>query len=340
MKITFEEERMQAPYNNNIAVKRMDYCYKILLAFVFFVLLPPMTNAREIALTFDDAPTPDSALMTGAERTQKIIAALQEAGVKDALFYVKADYINPQTAERLKQYTAAGFHLANHSFSHQSANKVDVKTYLMDVYKAHLTLKDFDNLLNYHRFPYLHYGNDLVAINKLQSLLGELGYKDGYVTIDNFDWYISSLITKAVEEGQQLDYDKARDFYVNTLYEAIEFYDAIARQTLKRSSRHVLLLHENDAAALFVGDLIKHLRNKGWKIISSQRAYQDPIAKKFPQTAFHKQGRVAAIANSKGVPETALRHPSENEAYLLKAFNEAGIVTKAATSEPDVKSGE
>lgn len=331
---------MQASYNSNIAVKRMDYCYKTLLAFVFFVLLPPITNAREIALTFDDAPTPDSALMTGAERTQKIIAALQEAGVEDALFYVKAGNINAQTAERLKQYTAAGFHLANHSFTHQSANQVDEKTYLMDVYKAHLTLKDFENLLSYHRFPYLHYGNDLTAINKLQGLLGELGYKDGYVTVDNFDWYISALITKAVEEGQQLDYDKARDFYVNTLYEAIEFYDAIAKQTLKRSPRHVLLLHENDAAALFVGDLIKHLRNEGWKIISSQRAYQDPIAKNFPQTAFQKQGRVAAVANSKGMPEAALRHPSENEAYLLKAFNEAGIVIRSEKPELDITTGE
>lgn len=316
---------MQISYNSDISLQRMNYWYKPLLFFVCILFLPPLTNAREIALTFDDAPTPDSALMTGAERTQKIISALQETGVKDALFYVKAGFINPQNAERLKQYTAAGFHLANHSFSHQSANQIDEKAYLMDVYHAHLALKDFDNLLNYHRFPYLHYGNDLVAINKLQVLLDELGYKDGYVTVDNFDWYISSLITKAVEEGKQIDYDKARDFYVNTLYDTIEFYDSVAQQTLKRSPRHVLLLHENDAAALFVGDLIKHLRDKGWKIISSQRAYQDPIAKSFPQTYFHKQGRVAAIANSKGIPETALRHPSENEAYLQKAFDAAGI---------------
>lgn len=296
----------------------------------FLILLSAVISsicfAREISLTFDDAPTPDSVLMTGAERTQKLIAALKLADVPDALFFVKADYINPQTAGRLTQYADAGFHLASHSFTHQSANQLGVNAYAQDAYKAHLALKPFANVLNYHRFPFLHYGKDLAEINQLQNLLGELGYKDGYVTIDNFDWYISSLITKAAEEKKTINYEKARDFYVKSLYESIEFYDAIAKKSLKRSPRHVLLLHENDAAALFLGDLIQHLRSKGWKIISPQQAYKDPIAKSFPAVAFHKQGRVAAIANSKGVPEAELRHPSENENYLNQAFISAGII--------------
>lgn len=184
----------------------MDNFYCRLLI-IICLILSPLVNAREIALTFDDAPTPDSSLMTGIERTEKIIAALKKSGVDDALFYVKADYINPQ-------------------------------------------------------------------------------------------------------------------------------YKAIAQQTLNRSPRHVLLLHENDAAALFVGDLVKHLQEKGWKIISPQQAYADPMAENFPQVAFQKQGRLAAIAASKGIAESALRHPSENEAYLQKAFNDAGIaVDKNITSK-------
>jgi len=298
-----------------------------LLPLIIVFCFSPIAQAREIALTFDDAPTPDSALMTGVERTQKIIDALKKAEVPDALIFVKADYINPQTAERLTQYADAGFHLANHSFSHQSASQIGLNAYAEDAYKAHLELKPFNNVLNFHRFPYLHYGKDLAEINQLQILLTELGYKDGYVTVDNFDWYISSLITKAAEEKKTINYEKARDFYVNSLYNSIEFYDAIAKKALNRSPRHVLLLHENDAAALFVGDLVKHLRSKGWKIIAPQQAYKDSIAKNFPQVSLHKQGRVAAIASGKGIPETELRHPSENEQYLDQAFQKAGVIT-------------
>lgn len=296
------------------------------LLFAFSLFITSVAGAREIALTFDDAPTPDSALMTGQERTKRIIDALTAAKVPDALFFVKADYINDDTHKRLNQYVAAGFHLANHSYSHKSASELGTLDYPADVYKAHLLLKPFESVLPYHRFPYLHYGKDLPAIISLQQSLTDLGYKDGYVTIDNFDWYISSLLTKAAEEKQTIDYDKARKFYIETLYESIEFYDAIAKKSLGRSPQHVMLLHENDAAALFVGDLIAHLRAKGWKIISPQQAYQDPIARNFPNITFHKQGRVAAIANSKGVPESELRHPSENAEYIDKAFTEAKVV--------------
>lgn len=289
-------------------------------------VIPLDAAAREIALTFDDAPTPDSALMSGAERTAKLIAALRNADVADALFFVKTDYINPQTTTRLKHYTQAGFHLANHSHRHLSANELGVEGYTTDAQKAHSHLKPFENLLMYHRFPYLHYGKDLTAANKLQESLADLGYSDGYVTVDNFDWYINALLVKAADEGKTIDYARARDFYVSTLYEAVEFYDALAKKTLGYSPRHVLLLHENDAAALFVADLVRHLRSKGWKIISPQQAYEDKIAEKFPQTAFQKQGRIAAIASAKGIPEAELRHISESTDYLDKAFLNAEII--------------
>ncbi|GGY88078.1 hypothetical protein GCM10011613_36400 [Cellvibrio zantedeschiae] len=275
------------------------------------------TSAREIALTFDDAPLGDSALMTGAERTNKLIKFLQDAKVPDALFFVTTNNITEQNKNRLHQYTQAGFHLANHSHSHSSAAKLGVNDYLSDAYKAHLILKDFDNRLPFHRFPYLNYGADASAVEKLQAGLGELGYKDGYVTVDNFDWAISGILAKAAEEKKTIDYKKASALYVDTLEQSIEFYDAIAQKTLKRSPRHVLLLHENDAATLFLPDLIARLRSKGWKIISPQDAYKDPIAK---QKVFHKQGRVAGIAANKGVPETDLRHESENMEYLEALF--------------------
>jgi peptidoglycan/xylan/chitin deacetylase (PgdA/CDA1 family) len=292
------------------------------------LLATAFCHAREIALTFDDAPTPDSALMTGQERTKRLTDALIAAKVPDALFFVKADYINDDTRKRLEHYAASGFHLANHSYSHKSANELGALDYPADVYKAHLLLKPLKNVLPYHRFPYLHYGKDAKAITSLQQSLTELGYKDGYVTIDNFDWYMSSLLTKAAEDKKTINYENARKLYVETLVAAIEFYDDVAQKSLGRSPKHVLLLHENDAAALFVGDLITHLRANGWKIIGPQQAYQDPIARNFPDIAFHKQGRVAAIAHSKGVPESELRHVSENTEYLDRVFAAAKIIVQ------------
>ncbi len=300
--------------------------FKKILIGCFFFACGSLGSAREIALTFDDAPTPDSALMTGTERTDKLIAALKSVQVEDVMFFIKADYINDETKKRLLKYADAGFHFGNHSYSHRSAEKIPNDEYLADVYRAHLLIKDLPNFLPYHRFPYLHPGKDKNDIHYLQQELTQLGYRDGYVTVDNFDWYISALLTKAVEEKKAVDFDRARDFYVQTLIQSIEFYDALAQKALKRSPRHVLLLHENDAAALFVDDLVRALRKQGWKIISPQKAYQDKIAKLYPETRFQKQGRIAAIAESRGVPEIELRHESENESYLAEAFKAAVMI--------------
>jgi peptidoglycan/xylan/chitin deacetylase (PgdA/CDA1 family) len=298
----------------------MKFLIRVFLSAVYCFALP--ASAREIALTFDDAPQPDTVLMTGAERTDKLIKALKDAKVPDALFFVTTKNITEQNKSRLNQYTHAGFHLANHSHSHSSASKLGVIDYLSDAYRAHLILKDFDNRLSFHRFPFLNYGADTNAVEKLQSGLGELGYKDGYVTVDNFDWAMSSILVNAAEQNKTIDYAKASALYVDTLEQAIEFYDAIAQKTLKRSPKHVLLLHENDAAALFLPDLIARLRSKGWKIISPQEAYKDPIAK---QKVFYKQGKVAGIAASKGMPEAELRHESENMDYLEALFKERKV---------------
>lgn len=286
--------------------------------------------AGEIALTFDDAPLPSSPMMSGKEKTTKIIKNLKAGGVTDALFFVTTQHINEDSSKRLLQYTDAGFHLANHSHMHKSANKTAVNEYLSDFYLSHLLTKKFDNLLKYHRFPYLHYGKDYQTRKEIQDGISELGYTVGYVTIDNFDWYINSKLLKAFEENTDINYENLSKLYVDLLWQSIEFYDAIAKRTLGRSPKHILLLHENELAALFLEDLIKHIQSKGWTIISPQNAYTDPIAidNNFKHD-FSKQGRVASIAHKRGVDIKELRHPSENMDYIDKKFIEYRVYKKS-----------
>jgi len=106
----------------------------------------------------------------------------------------------------------------------------------------------------------------------------------------------------------------------------IEFYDDIAVSTLGRSPKHVLLLHENEIAALFIGDLIDRIRAKGWKIISPTEAYTDPIAEMYdPSYVLTGQGRVAAIAHSKGISESRLKNQNEDQSYLDNKAIEYGV---------------
>ena len=68
-----------------------------------------------------------------------------------------------------------------------------------------------------------------------------------------------------------------------------------------RSVKHVLLLHETDLNAICIGEVVRGLRKKQWKIISPDEAYTDPIAQIEPvSTTILNQGRVHALAKQLG----------------------------------------
>ena len=119
-----------------------------------------------------------------------------------------------------------------------------------------------------------------------------------------------------------MDMEALRDLYVETLLQAANFYEGIARETLKRSPVHILLLHETDLAALFVDDLVMALRADGWEIATMDEAYADPLASVEPDTWFLGSGRVAALAHCEGWKPRALVHDRTDEEVLDRLFAE------------------
>ncbi len=316
----------------SMAQKNCDTLYMILKKRLFcfslsLLLQWPVLNAREIAITFDDAPRPDTRFFTAEERNQKLLQALTEQDVK-ALFFITTRHINNSNKSRLKLYTEHGHLLANHSHQHLSANTIDAKDYLADVTKAHKILNDFPGYVPFFRYPMLHEGNSIEKRDIIRKGLSELNLANGYVTIDNYDWYLDSLLQQAVKQKRDIHLEVWEEYYIQHLLSSIQFYDAIANEYLNRSPKHVLLLHENDLAALFVGKLIDRLKKDGWKIIDPVEAYQDPIAQITPETLFNNQGRVAAIAETKGAQRKKLVQNSEDDVYLKARAVELKLVSE------------
>lgn len=281
---------------------------------------PPQRN---IALTFDDATRGDGPLLTGVERTDTLIKALKQADVKEAMFFVTTRNVvsaGDNGPVRLRAYTDAGHVLGNHSHSHQWLWRTDTDAYIADLDRAIAFLADFDNVRPYYRFPFLDEGRAIDKRDALRAALDSRELKNGYVTVDTYDWYLVRLADEARRAGADLDLDKLRDLYVDVIVRSTEFYDAMAQQTLGRSPHHVLLLHENDLAALFIGDLVEALRKRGFRIIPSTLAFDDPIAGREPDTLFLGQGRIAALAHEAGWARRDLVSPTEDEDYLRKRF--------------------
>ena len=302
----------------------------LLLAALLSLAATPAQAQKRIAFSFDDVPRQPGGFMTVEERTTRLIAALRRSGIRQAAFFVTPGHLErpwgPGGEARIAAYVRAGHVIANHSFSHPSLSQVGAEIYLADIDRAAEWLRGRRGYRPWFRYPYLDEGTrgqpDMSVRDAVRLGLGQRALLNGYVTVDSYDWYLDSLATRARAAGQTLDMDALRDLYVRTVVETAEWQDRLARETLRRQPVHVVLMHETDLEALFLPDAVRALRARGWRIATMDEAYRDPIARVTPDTRYLGGGRVTAIAAAAGRPVREMIPPLNEEAEILRLFNE------------------
>jgi peptidoglycan/xylan/chitin deacetylase (PgdA/CDA1 family) len=256
---------------------------------------------KRIALSFDDAPRHRGAFLTPDERTERLIDALRAAGVTQAAFFVNpAKLDTPEGAggeARLAAYVAAGHVLANHTFRHPNLLNVTAEAFLAEIDETEAWLHDRPGRRPWFRFPYLNEGGrDKAKRDAVRAGLRARGLSNGHVSADGSDWSLEALTVEAANAGKSIDMEALRRLYVTSQMSGIAYHDELARRTLGRSPAHVMLLHETDLAALFVGDLVDELRRHGWTIITMDEAYADPFYQMEPDVPYASGTLTGSVA--------------------------------------------
>lgn len=303
---------------------------RLLLPFLILLLLPiPAAAQKLIALSFDDAPRGRGAFFTPDERTERIIAELKAADAPQAVFFVnpgalgRGDGVGGE--ERLAAYVAAGHVIANHSFSHPHLNATSTEAYLADIDKAEAWLKGRPGYRPWFRFPFLDEGGqDKVKRDALRAGLAARGLRNGYVTAESSDWHLETLAIQAAKAGKPIDRDALGRLYVTWHVEAADHSDALMRQVIGRQPVQMMLLHETDLAALYIGDLVRALQADGWTVVSADTAYADPIGALMPDVPSANGTLTEALAWQAGVP--APRWYRYNDTRLATAEFDAKVL--------------
>ncbi len=278
-----------------------------------------------ISLTFDDGITYNRAGYKFEDWNQMILNALAKHDIKAAFFVTGFNKVDKKGQYLLKSWDDAGHLIGNHTYSHPNYNNVNIgiKEFREEFIGTDTLISQLTNYTKLFRFPYLKEGETPEEVQAIRSFLKDQGYKNGYVTVDASDWYIDSRLRKRLKENPDTSTAPFRDFYLEHLLERANYYEKLSYEMTGRHINHTLLLHHNLTSALFLDDLIKMFKSNGWKVISAEEAYQDPIFDQTPQYA--GESLIWALAKASGRYKEHLRYPAEDSRYEEKRMNDLGL---------------
>lgn len=290
----------------------------------------PQSNGQSkprIAFTFDDGQINDIGPYGLEEWNQMLLGHLKKEKLKAILFSTGRNKMSERGKYILSSWNDAGHLIANHTFSHPNFNSeaVTLESFKSELVRNDNIIHSYSNYLPYFRFPYLKEGNTKEKINGFRQFLKEKGYKNGHVTVDASDWYIDSRLVQRIKQNPKADISGFGQYYKKHLLEKAQFYDSCAYVMTHRRIDHVLLLHHNLAAALFLDDLIQHFKDNGWEVINADTAYKDEIYGEEPDHVPAGESLIWALAKKSGKFEKVLRYPAEDEKYEKPLMDQLGL---------------
>lgn len=253
---------------------------------------------KYVAITIDDLPasTQDSSYENKYYITQNLIEKISAPDipvigfVNEGKLYSGGE-LQTNRVELLKLWLDAGFELGNHTFSHNSLNKVSLDEYTTDIIKGEKILKVLSDKIKYFRHPYLHTGLSNEVRNGCKNFLIDHGYTAAPVTIDNSEWIYARAYENAYSVSNKELTKKIGADYVNYMENVFAYYESQSQKLFGRNIKHILLIHVNRLNADLFGKLSLMIKKRGYKFITLDEALSDDAYKS--EDKFYKNNGIS-----------------------------------------------
>jgi peptidoglycan-N-acetylglucosamine deacetylase len=277
-------------------------------------------STAQLAVTMDDFNVLEHVHLTGAERSERILAALRRHGTQAMALVVGRNAETPAGHTILDRWAADGHVIGNHSYSHLDfhAASTTAKAFVADFERGDEVLRGRRGFEKFFRFPMLREGNTAEKRDAMRRALAAGSYRNAYVTIDNSDYLIANELRDRFIADPRTDPRPYRDIYLRHMLAFARYFRDAARDVFGRDIPHTLLTHFNLLSALYLGDLLDALRDDGWSIARVSAVYQDDVFQRQPGVLPAGDSLVWACAQE--TRRTLPKAPVENDAWLQREF--------------------
>jgi hypothetical protein len=274
----------------------------------------------------DDPKIDVSPQMSWHETNERILGTLAGRKLKAALFVCGMRVNRPDGRSLLDAWDDAGHLICNHSYSHLTyLNETSFEEYAADFLRNEPIIAPYRHRTALFRYPSLKEGDTAEKRDRFRAFLKEREYRVGHVTIDVSDWYVDQRMQQRSQQDSRAALEPYRDYLVAHLLDRASFYRQLSLEVLGREIRHTLLVHYGMMNALFLQDVMAAFEKSGWTWIDAERAYEDPVFLKEPQTVPAGESLVWALAAETGKFKERLRWPGEDDVYEKPKMDALGL---------------
>jgi peptidoglycan/xylan/chitin deacetylase (PgdA/CDA1 family) len=268
-----------------------------------------------VAITMDDLNWHAIPEAMRAQADERLLGALERHKVRAALFVIGENGDTPEGRPIVQEWSKRGHIIGNHTWSHRWIDSMPEEQFGADMLRCDAFVHQFPTFRPYFRFPALKEGGTRERRDWMRAFLKSHGYRNGAVTIDASDWYYDQRLRKCLETRPKFDANLFREPYMAHLWDRATYYDRLAREVLGRSIPHTILLHYNVLNSYFLSDAMDMFRMRGWQLVDAERAFQDEVFTRQPDTVPAGESLVWALAKETGRYDSVLRYPGEDDVY-------------------------
>ena len=277
-------------------------------------------SSPQLAVTMDDFNVLEDVQLSGAERSERILAALRRHDAHAMALVVGRNAETATGRAILDRWAAAGHVIGNHTYSHLDyhAASTTAEAYVADFERGDEVLRGRRGFEKFFRFPMLREGNTTEKLDAMRLALAARGYRNAHVTIDNSDFLIANELRDRLIAQPRTDPRPYRDLYLRHMLAFARYFRDAARDVFGRDISHTLLTHFNLLNALYLGDLLEALRDDGWSIARVNAVYQDEVFQR--QNTMLPGGDSLVWACARETGRKLPKAPVETDVWLQREF--------------------
>lgn len=280
---------------------------RLALCFCFSVIAAQVA-ARDLVIAFDNTLRPSSSLDAVA-RSQMLVRNMANMGVPQAMFLIKTKGLDPKGYKRLQIYSDAGHLLVNAGHGQSLVTKADLYAFEVGILKANRKLESYAGYKHHVQFSYLNERGDKVLQQGLKQFLVDRQFKPSFIGVNplySADNYLDRLYQQKISDNRPVDIVAMEKLYVDFVDQMLAAQSDQAFLMLGYSPPQVLVLQETDLAAYFIAAVIERLQANGWRIVSAERIFSDPVANPIMMQGFGGNSYMTSIT---GIPDERVAYP-------------------------------